>query len=79
MPRPPHRCRAGLRRGLGVVAAALVGSVACVPRPYSVDESMRRAEQFLTPVAFAAAGAYDEDGRAFPWGAVAFATASASR
>ena len=54
------------------MAAALVGSVACVPRPYSVDESMRRAEQFLTPVAFAAAGAYDEDGRSFPLGRCSF-------
>jgi len=72
MPRAPYRCRAGLRRGLGVVAAAIVGSVACVPRPYSVDESMRRAGQFLTPVTFAAAGAYDEDGRALSLGRCGF-------
>lgn len=66
MPRPANRCRAGLRRGLGVVAAALVGASGCVPRPYSVDESMRQAERFLTPRPFVATDGYDEDGRAFP-------------
>lgn len=68
MPRPANLSRAGLRRGLGVVAAALAGSAGCVPRPYSVDESLRRAEQFLTPQGYPATAGYDEDGRPFALG-----------
>jgi hypothetical protein len=66
MPRAANRYGAGLRGGLGV--AALLGASACTPRPYTVEESLRRAEVFLTPRPFTATRAYDEDGRAFALG-----------
>lgn len=68
MARPANRFRAGLRVGFGVVAAALVGWSGCARRPYSVDESLLRAERFLTPRPFVATEAYDEDGRALALG-----------
>ncbi len=68
MSRAANRLCAGLRGGLGVAIAALVTASGCARPPYSVDESLRHAERFLTPRPFAAADAYDEDGRAFALG-----------
>lgn len=68
MSRPANRSCAGLRRGIGVVAAALVGSSGCAHAPYTVEESIRHAGRFLTPRPFAATRAYDEDGAAVALG-----------